>query len=796
MRFLAINPLPRLAALLAIAIVSQSGTPGVAPPEPSPTSLTRDVTRLGQMIAAHEYAPGIPLGKSLLARAQASSLPLLEVKARRLLGGAQLATHQYRDALQTLVPAREQALKLKDFEDLPGIDNNLSWVYLEMERLEAAAEYADQALAAQSELGKPDSRPLILRALIYARSGNFPPAVRLFSEAINHSFDSGDLNNVATAWNVLGIEYFNAGRLNEARVAQTESFRLRKLHHLDEMDASMRALGKVLAAEGDLRTAKVLMRESLAKMGDSHSTVPAWVSYRDRGLLRVMQGDLVQALPDLRRALELARAQIVIPTDDDRVTFESRLAELYSLFIDTGNRIYLQTHDPHLKEEIFQASEENRSASLRAVVPQPDGWRNRLPAEHADILAQLEDAERNALTHPDANTAADVRRLRASLDTVEARAGARQDAGNRPALQAARNALTGDSAVIAFHLGKERSWMWAVSSNTFEVYPLAAEGELSKQVTTFRSKVRAGQPSERLPGDLGDELFKDLPADIKNKNRWILALDQELFDLPLAALRVNGRYLIETHALLLTPGVQFLEPAAKATEYAGKLIGIGDAIYNRADQRWRGGSSWLPGLVHLRARSAPESWPLARLTGSGKEVRDAVRIWNQGEALTGQQAVVSNVEKALAERPAILHLATHVVTASRDGRAGMLVFGLENNGEPGFLTMREILLHTAPVGLVVMSGCASGDAQARPATGLMGLTRAWLGAGASEVLATQWPSADDGGDFFDVFYGDLHANPKAGASEALRQAQIAMMKSDSFRSKPAYWGSYFLIGKM
>jgi CHAT domain-containing protein/Flp pilus assembly protein TadD len=779
----------RLAALLAFAVVPQSGKPGVSPRHPIPTRLTEDLSRLKHLVSTGEYASSMVLGQKVLALAKAASIPQIEVQARLFLGGAQMGTRQYRDALQTLMPARVEATNLKDFKALYSIDNNVAWIYLEMERLEAAAEFADQAMAAQKSWGKYDARPVILRALIYARSGDFPPAERLFSEAINYSYQSGDLDYAATAWNFLGTEYYNAGRLREARDAQTESFRLRKLHRLPDLDVSMRALGMALAAQGDLKTAEVLIGESLAGMGNPHSTAPAWVFYRDRGQLRLMQGNLDEALPDLRHALDLARGQIVIPTDDDRVTFESRLAELYSLYIDTGNRLYLKTRNAKLKEEIFEASEENRAASLRAVVPQPNDWRSRLPREHAEILSQLEAAERASLHAPNNETAAKVRMLRASLDTVESRAGAKAGAAECCALSAANRALDADSAVLTFHLGGERSWLWAISKETFEVYPLPPEAELAAAATEFRKAVKSQEPEGRLGDELGNKLFGILPANIQTKHRWILALDRELFDLPLPAVRLNGKYLIEDHALLLTPGMRFLEPAGTHIPFNGKMVAVGDAIYNRADPRWRESGNWF------WTRST-ESWPLARLLGSGKEARDAVHIWKTGEVLTGPEAVITNVERALAAKPAILHLATHVVVAPSDGRAGMLVFGLGSDGQPGFLTMREILVRPAPVGLVVMSGCGSGDAQARPATGLMGLTRAWLGAGAGEVLATQWPSADDGGNFFDIFYGDLHADATGGAPEALRKAQFAMMNSNSFRNKPAYWASYFVIGKM
>jgi CHAT domain-containing protein len=77
----------------------------------------------------------------------------------------------------------------------------------------------------------------------------------------------------------------------------------------------------------------------------------------------------------------------------------------------------------------------------------------------------------------------------------------------------------------------------------------------------------------------------------------------------------------------------------------------------------------------------------------------------------------------------------------------------------------------------------------------MGLTRAWLGAGVGEVLATRWPALDESGPFFDRFYRNLKAQRSRGAAEALRATQLEMLRAGGFRSKPEYWASYFLVGK-
>jgi CHAT domain-containing protein len=111
----------------------------------------------------------------------------------------------------------------------------------------------------------------------------------------------------------------------------------------------------------------------------------------------------------------------------------------------------------------------------------------------------------------------------------------------------------------------------------------------------------------------------------------------------------------------------------------------------------------------------------------------------------------------------------------------------------------EISRWRQDLGAVVLSGCGSAQAGILPAEGLMGMTRAWLAAGAHSVIASNWSTTDDDGDLFVPFYkhlAGLKTKPRAGAAaEALRQAQLEMLHSDPWHARPAYWAAYFVVGK-
>jgi CHAT domain-containing protein len=79
----------------------------------------------------------------------------------------------------------------------------------------------------------------------------------------------------------------------------------------------------------------------------------------------------------------------------------------------------------------------------------------------------------------------------------------------------------------------------------------------------------------------------------------------------------------------------------------------------------------------------------------------------------------------------------------------------------------------------------------------MGMTRAWLAAGARSVIATRWPEPDrDTGSIFPSLYG-LYLRNRASESLSfgalLRDAQLTELHAGGARADPARWASYFCV---
>ena len=158
---------------------------------------------------------------------------------------------------------------------------------------------------------------------------------------------------------------------------------------------------------------------------------------------------------------------------------------------------------------------------------------------------------------------------------------------------------------------------------------------------------------------------------------------------------------------------------------------------------------------------------------------------------------MNEVLQSLKTNPAIVHFATHVVSSPGEFRSGLIALSLDRKGAMELLGPKEIVARRVAASLVVMDGCRSSQGDAKPSAGLMGLTRAWIGAGAKAVLATRWDVPDEEAQtFMTSFYTALRTSPEGGAAGALRVAQMAELRGGNGTQSLSGWAGYFLLSRI
>src|SRR5262249_7773196 len=142
------------------------------------------------------------------------------------------------------------------------------------------------------------------------------------------------------------------------------------------------------------------------------------------------------------------------------------------------------------------------------------------------------------------------------------------------------------------------------------------------------------------------------------------------------------------------------------------------------------------------------------------ELDESARAWN-GERvlLKGADASRANLRTQLARHPAVVHIATHVLESADRPAYGLIALSLTPQHENELVSPVEIAGCRTDAGLVGLSGCNSAAGQVLPGTGPLGLTRAWLTAGARAVIASNWPTLDTTGALFHSLYRHLGAQP-------------------------------------
>jgi len=193
---------------------------------------------------------------------------------------------------------------------------------------------------------------------------------------------------------------------------------------------------------------------------------------------------------------------------------------------------------------------------------------------------------------------------------------------------------------------------------------------------------------------------------------------------------------------------------------------------------------------------------LARLVGSGQEIESCAKIWrSQGLEpilLKGAAANKESLSEALRRNPAVLHMAAHILFPAQYSGLGLVALAFHPGAEMELLGATEISAMRVKLGLVVLNGCSSAHAAILPGAGLMGLTRAWLAAGARAVIVTRWAMADqEDGELFPSFYERLHAfqsfQDRKSFARVLQQAQLSQLHAGGRRANPAYWAAYFCV---
>ncbi|CAH3177363.1 unnamed protein product [Porites lobata] len=241
-----------------------------------------------------------------------------------------------------------------------------------------------------------------------------------------------------------------------------------------------------------------------------------------------------------------------------------------------------------------------------------------------------------------------------------------------------------------------------------------------------------------------------------------------------AFMDLKSKYLCETFRIRLLPSLS-----------SQRLIQNCPAHWHSKTGALLVGDPWVQEVVY-------EGRTLEQLEWAEKEVQMIGEIL-QTEPLVGKLATKDKVLTRISS-VGLVHIAAHgkmetgeIALAPNTTRSPPIP-----DKEDYLLTMNDVLKAQIRARLVVLSCCHSAWGEVN-AEGVVGIARAFLGAGARSVLVSLWAIEDEATmEFMKLFYQQL-VNGRS-ASEALNKAMKSMRESDRF-SAVKHWAPFVLIGE-
>ncbi len=424
------------------------------------------------------------------------------------------------------------------------------------------------------------------------------------------------------------------------------------------------------------------------------------------------------------------------------------------------------------------------------------------------------------------------------------------------------NVLDDQTILLEYSLGMDSSYLWVVTKAAVAIYKLPARPVLDKLATDLRAQLIPTKLQRRIVGidvmadsqrGLGvsatpfaedaasfitasNALYKAViepGASMIADKRLLIVADGALNYVPFEALVKSADsadystapYLIKSNEIIYAPSASVVGAIRQQdNNRAGRaMLILADPVFNSNDARAHGAapstnSSDTRGLGIQSALSdvagqnaSPtadtakmQGLPLARLAGTRTEADQIVKLaktsGTQADVWLDLDASEDNIDTRDISKYRVLHIATHgLLNAERPQFTGVVLSLVGNKNEDGFLRTDEVFNLHLGAPLVMLSACETGLGKEKRGEGVMGLTRAFMYAGAPTVGVSLWSVADKStADLMTDFYKRLLATSSSGsagvsASAAMREAQLAMITGKKY-SAPFYWAPFVLVG--
>ncbi len=417
-----------------------------------------------------------------------------------------------------------------------------------------------------------------------------------------------------------------------------------------------------------------------------------------------------------------------------------------------------------------------------------------------------------------------------------------------------RQLLDDRTALLVYSLGRERSYLYATTRATLSLYRLPARAVVEQQAMDLRAKLIPGSMRRQIAGidrpansvqrglqvktstaskEVNDyataahaiyRMVLEPAATLIGDKRLVIISDGALNYVPFEAfVKSHGgadfaslHYLIKTNEVVYAPSASVV--ASSRQQAAGKtgqgILIVADPVFDAGDPRAGGAGSGVTGgvLRDLAIKSAVEdiaktslpnrpsaNWGIIRLEGTRAEADRVSQLTRsaggRADVWLDLEASETNIKKRDISSYRFLHFATHgFLNAERPQFSGLVLSLVGEKEGDGFLRAQEVFNLRLGSPFVMLSACETGLGKERRGEGVIGLTRAFIYAGAPTVGVSLWSVDDEStAELMADTYKGLLAGQTTSPATALRAAQQKMIAGKT-HSEPFFWAPFVLVG--
>jgi len=366
------------------------------------------------------------------------------------------------------------------------------------------------------------------------------------------------------------------------------------------------------------------------------------------------------------------------------------------------------------------------------------------------------------------------------------------------------------AALLEFSLGETRSFVWCITSEGFWCEVLPSQQVIEKALRPYLALLAAQPNPLTVESDIAkvqaqsktlcSMLLGKLSGRISANQKLIIVPDGILHYLPFETLMSEGRYLVADHEISYVASASMLGlwsgDESADNKHKMELLAFGDPRFEplplaRAPRRRSIGNQFAE---PAQSSDRFDRTPLPR-TRDEVEYLSSLFPTDRSRVYVGKASTEDALKRESLRDYKRLHFATHSLIDEVNPTRSAVMFSLDDDKrEDGVLEVGEIAELDIDCDLVVLSACRTARGKLYSGEGIVGLSRAFIRAGARSVAVSLWNVSDiTTSRFMKEFYRRMASGGRNAA--ALRAAKLEMLKDAGEGRHPYYWAPFVIIGK-